>query len=235
MLPGAPLNYDLGTHGPIPMRIQMVRETLLGPINNVFLPIRTANATVDGVPLTCVLTSVDGPTAAARRDWSEVEHCIEPRSGRLQIYSEAPGLYVVYDYSHPLWFNGHTLPGQITMTVAGSVVLQETLRITDPGPIDIVQFTTPTNEMWGPGLLLIPPTHLRLRRGGSPVPSTSVQAVIVHATLGVDGYVVEAEPLQDVDGVLSRSAIELVKSRNFGSGIRNDGAPQQREIFVTVE
>jgi hypothetical protein len=112
------------------------------------------------------------------------------------------------------------------MTVAGSVVLQETLRITDPGPIDIVQFTTPTNEMWGPGLLLIPPTHLRLRRGGSPVPSTSVQAVIVHATLGVDAYVVEAEPLQDVDGVLSRSAMELVKSRNFGSGIRNDGAPQ---------
>jgi hypothetical protein len=167
--------------------------------------------------------------------WSEVEHCIEPRSGRLQIYSEAPGLYVVYDYSHPLWFNGHTLPGQITITVAGSVVLQETLRITDPGPIDLVQFTTPTNEMWGPGLLLIPPTHLRLRRGGSPVPSTSVQAVIVHATLGVDGYVVEAEPLQDVDGVLSRSAMELVKSRNFGSGIRNDGAPQQREIFVTVE
>jgi beta-lactamase regulating signal transducer with metallopeptidase domain len=226
MLPGAPLNYDLGTHGPIPMRIQMVRETLFGPINNVFLPLRTASATLDGVSLTCVLTSVDGPTAAARRDWSEVEHCIEPRSGRLQIYSEAPGLYVVYDYSHPLWFNGHTLPGQITITVAGSVVLQETLRITDPGPIDLVQFTTPTNEMWGPGLLLIPPTHLRLRRGGTQVPSTSVQAVIVHATLGVDGYVVEAESLQDVDGVLSRSAMELVKSRNFGSGIRNDGAPQ---------
>jgi hypothetical protein len=50
--------------------------------------------------------------------------------------------------------------------------------------------------------------------------------VIAHATLGVDGHVVEAEPLQDVDGVLSRSAMELVKSRNFGSGIRNDGAPQ---------
>jgi hypothetical protein len=138
MLPGAPLNYDLGTHGPIPMRIQMVRETLLGPINNVFLPLRTASATLDGVPLTCVLTSVDGPTTAAARDWSEVEHCIEPQFGRLRVYSEAPGLYVLYDYSNPLSFHSRTLPGQITMIVAGSVVLQETLRITDPGPIDLV-------------------------------------------------------------------------------------------------
>jgi hypothetical protein len=235
MLPAAPLTYDLGTHGPIPMRMQMVRHTLLGPINNVFLPLRTASVTLDGVPLTCILTSVDGPTTAATRDWSEVEHCIEPRSGRLQVYSEAPGLYAVYDYSDPIWFRGHTLPGQITVTVAGTVVLEETLRITDPGPIDLVQFTTPTNEMWGPGLLLMPSTHLRMQRGSVTTPSTVLQPVIVHATLGVDGQVVEAEALQNVDAVLSRSAVELVKSRNFGSGIRNDGAPQQREVFVTVQ
>jgi hypothetical protein len=235
MLPGAPLTYDLGTRGPIPMRIQMVRHTLLGPINNVFLPLRTASATLDGVSLTCVLTSVDGPTTAPGRDWSEVEHCIEPRSGRLQVYSEAPGLYAVYDYSNPIWFRGHTLPGQLTITVAGTVVLEETLRITDPGPIDLVEFTTPTNEMWGPGLLLMPSTHLRMQRGSVTMSSTVVQPVIVHATLGVDGHVVEAEALQNVDAVLSRSAVEWVKRRNFGSGIRNDGAPQQREVFVTVQ
>jgi hypothetical protein len=51
----------------------------------------------------------------------------------------------------------------------------------------------------------------------------------------VDGHVVEAEALQNVDAVLSRSAVELVQRRNFGSGIRNDGAPQQREVFVTVQ
>ena len=232
MLPGA---HDLGTRGPIPMPIQMVRGTLFGPIDNVLLPLRSAEATLDGVPVTCVLTSVDGPTTTPRRDWSEVEHCVDPQSGRLRVYSEAPGLYVVYDYSSALSFHGRTLPGRITITVAGSVVVQETLSIKDPGFIDPGAFTTPTNEMWGPGLLLTRPTHLRLERGSITAPSTSVQPVIVHATLDVDGQVVEAEALQTADPVLSQSALELVKSRNFGSGARRDGAPQQREVFVTVQ
>jgi hypothetical protein len=74
-----------------------------------------------------------------------------------------------------------------------------------------------------------------VERGNITAPSTSVQPVIVHATLGVDGQVVEAEALQTADPVLSQSALELVKSRNFGSSARRDGAPQQREVFVTVQ
>jgi hypothetical protein len=81
----------------------------------------------------------------------------------------------------------------------------------------------------------MPSTHLRMQRGSVTTSSTIVQPVIVHATLDVDGHVVEAEALQNVDAVLSRSAVELVQRRNFGSGIRNDGAPQQREVFVTVQ
>jgi hypothetical protein len=233
LLPTASGMSDLGWQGPIPMRIQMVRHTVLaGALGNFgpMAPFRIANASFKGVPVTCLL-AFGANNAAPGRDWSEEEYCIDPQSSLLRIASEAPGIYAVYDYSNPLTFHGRTIPGQITVSVAGSVVLEETLSIKDPDPID-PKLWTPTQAMFTNGVSLARPT--RRVQSVSSVTSVAGEPVIIHATLGADGHVVEAEALQ-VSNPLSQSALDLVKNTNYGPAEMAGSSPWQREIYVTVQ
>jgi hypothetical protein len=148
------------------------------------------------------------------RDWSESEYCIDTQTGFLRIASDAPGIYAVYDYSSPLDFNGQTLPNQITVFVAGTVALKQSLSIKDPDPIDPALWT-PTKEMFVSGVNMVPPSRRVQRRSTNPA-STAAQPVIVHATLAEDGHVVEAEALQVLNPSLSQSALDLVKNTNYG-------------------
>ena len=58
---------------------------------------------------------------AAGRGWEETEECIDPQSGLLQVHSEAPGRYAVYDYSNAPQLGGHRLPRSVTVTEAGRI------------------------------------------------------------------------------------------------------------------
>jgi hypothetical protein len=64
-----------------------------------------------------------------------------------------------------------------------------------------------------------------------PVPSSSgsVQPVIVHASVGGDGRVIEAELSATSDASLVQAALDHVRNRNFGA---NGG---QRQIYVNVK
>ena len=73
------------------------------PIRDRFEP---STATFHGATLTCVLLSRSRNSAnpALGRGWEETEECIDPQSGLLQVHSEVPGRYAVYDYSDaPNW------------------------------------------------------------------------------------------------------------------------------------
>jgi hypothetical protein len=39
------------------------------------------------------------PTASPGRRWDEIEECIDPQSGLLQVHSQVPGRYYDYDYT----------------------------------------------------------------------------------------------------------------------------------------
>lgn len=232
LLPGGGGMFDLGWQGPIPIRVQMVRRTLVFGIGGLATatPFRVANSTWNGTPLTCILTFGAG-TTAPRRDWPESEICIDSQTGLLRVASDAPGIYAVYDYSNSTEFNGGTLPGQITTSVAGTVVLQQSLTFKTPDPVDPALWT-PTNEMFVSGANLVPPTRRVQKRSTGAVAS---QPVIVHATLGADGQVLEAEALQVSNASLSESALDLVKNTNYGPAEIRGTTPFQREIYVTVQ
>lgn len=226
--------YDLGSPGPIPIRLQMVRWLVLGKLET--LPdfttdsIRTANATLNGASLTCILTSVTA-TAAAGRDWSEKEYCIDPQSERLRVYSAAPGIYIFYDYGDSAAFHDHFVPNQFTVSEAGTVVLQGTISVKDPDPLDAALFI-PTEQMIRTGVGLLNPIY-RIQSRATSKPSDLLKPVVVHATLSPDGNVVEAEALQSSDRTLSQSAVELVKGTKYK--ISNFYSyPPQGELFVTV-
>lgn len=66
----------------------------------------------------------------------EREYCIDPKSGLLQILSDAPGIYVVYDYTGAVNFHGHTVARQISIFEGGKEVLEAHVdQLTDAGNI----------------------------------------------------------------------------------------------------
>ncbi len=111
---------------PVPMRVQMVRDALLWPVMNVppRVMLRAAAATLSGKSAMCILVSGAMADVDQPRHWVEKEYCIDPESGNLLVWSEAPGHFVYYDYTTPVSFQGHVVANDISIYEAGSRVMQ---------------------------------------------------------------------------------------------------------------
>jgi len=230
--------YDEKTPGPIPLRIQMVRGTVIWPMFRVRpgAAMRMAAGKWNGMDLMCALLSADErPSLSPGRRWQEEEYCVDTKAGLLRIYSEAPGIYVTYDYDDALQFHGRVVARNITVNEDGSPVLQIHVdSLQDPGRPDPNLFT-PTKEMLshGPGIVLRPP--VRFTDIAPPVPgyAGTVLPVIIHAAIDRDGKVVEAESLQNSDPTLSNAALTVVKRATYAP--QQEGyVPLQREAFIEV-
>jgi hypothetical protein len=231
--------FDSKTPGGIPMRVQMVRGSIfwpiVGPAPHALMKATPANW--KGVDVVCALFSggLNAAVPTTGRQWQETEYCFDPKSSLLMTYSEAPGIYVSYDYSNALSFHGRVIPRTVSVVENSSTVLSIHVdSLKDAGAVDQTLFT-PTAEMiaQGPGAMLSLP--YRFPRF-TPAPSGykgPVQPMIVHATVGQDGRVLEAEALQTSDTLLSDSALDLV--RNASWPFAADRVPWQREMFVNVQ
>jgi len=231
--------YDEKTPGPIPLRLQMVRGAVIWPMANVRpgTMIRMASAQWHGMDVMCALLSGDeAVTAAHGRHWEEREYCVDTKSALLRVYSEAPGIYTVYDYSDALHFHGRSLARQISIVESGDTVLQIHVEsLEDAGAPEPALFT-PTKEMLarGPGIVLIPAVRFRAFSPSPAGHTGKVEPVIVHGSTDDQGKVVEAEALQNSDPSLSNAALSLVKSSTYPPRIRAKG-PAQTEVFINVE
>ncbi len=231
--------YDEKTPGPIPLRIQMVRGAVIWPMATVRpgTMIRIATAQWRGIEVMCALLSGgDGVSAGRGRQWEEREYCVDMKDALLRIYSEAPGIYIIYDYDDVLHFHGRTLARQISVVESGDIILQIHVQsLEDAGAPDPARFT-PTRQMLaqGPGIVLVP--SVRIPSGTAPPAGRTgtVEAVIVHASIDDQGKVVEAEALQNSDPSLSNAALASVKSSTYPPRMRATG-PVQTEAFINVE
>lgn len=231
--------YDTNAHAYLPLRLQMVRSAIFWPVSGNFagLLIRTAAASWKGAPVTCALVSGTRSevTTIPGRRWQEEEFCVDPKSGLLQTYSMAPGIYNVYDYSNAFQFHGSTIARQISIVENGSPVVQVQLEgLQDAGPLDPASFT-PTAEMHGPGVVIRGPFRFAQSVANAQVTSGTIQPVIVHALLDVTGKVLEAESLQVADTSLSEAALQLVRTNNYGPPTLRAEMPVQREVFINVQ
>lgn len=230
-------NHVYGTNPsePVPLRIQMVRSALLRPIgrDGGAAAIRAAEVERDGKSLSCLLLSRAIPPNPAPRSWVEIEYCVDPATGLLQMWSEAPGIYAVYDYRDAVEFHGHTFPRQISIFEDGRLAVQARVESLEDAPSIDPNLFKPTAEMVDAGgsFALAAPNRFPMRVDPSNAPtSTFFQPVIVHAILDAqDGSVLDAEALQNSDQDLSRSAIDLVKSTSF------EPSGFQQEAFVNVQ
>jgi hypothetical protein len=231
--------YDDKPRGHIPLRIQMVRQSVFWPVTGRFAPalIRMATANWQGAEVACMLISgaMNDASPTPGRRWEETEYCIEPKTGLLRTYSEAPGIYTVYDYSEKFEFHGRTLARQISIVEDGVTVLQIHLdSLTDAAKYDPDQFV-PTKKMLshGPGDILVGPFRFPQSVAAPPGHNGEIQPVIIHAVLDKKGHVVEAEALQYTDPALSEAALAIVERSNYRHA-EPDGRPVQREAFINV-
>ncbi len=219
----------------VPLRVQMIRSALHWPImrNAGASAIRAANVERDGKAISCLLLSSSIPPNPAPRSWVENEYCIDPDTGLLQTWSEAPGIFAVYDYGGGAEFHGHMLPRQISIFEEGHIVVQARVESLEDSPNIDANLLQPTPEMVeeGGSFALASPNRFPMRVDPSDAPtSTFFQPVIVHAILDAqDGRVLDAEVLQNSDRDLSRAAMDLVRSTSFSpSGF-------QQEVFINVQ
>jgi hypothetical protein len=226
--------YGTNPSEPVPMRIQLVRYLLLRPIMHDLgaFEIRAANVEHEGKTLACLLLSHALPLDPAPRSWVEREDCIDPATGLLQMLSEAPGIFAVYDYSGAAEFHGHTFPRQISVFEDGRLAVQVRVESLEDAPNIDAKLLKPTPEMVeaGESFALSAPRRIPMRVDPSDGPTSRFfQPVVVHAILDAqDGSVLDAEALQNFDQDLSRSAIDLVRSTSF------DPSGFQQEVFINV-
>ncbi len=231
--------YDTNAHAYLPLRLQMVRGAIFWPVSGNFadMLIRTVAASWKGVPVICALISGTRSevTAAPGGQWQEEEFCVDPKSGLLQTYSVAPGIYNVYDYSNALQFHGSTIAKQISIVENGSPVVEVQIEsLQDAGAVDSASFT-PTAEMQGPGVVIRGPLRFPQFAHNAITASGTIQPVIVHAVLDVAGKVLEAESLDIANAALSEAALQLVRSGNYGPPAGRGVVPVQREVFINVQ
>ncbi len=227
--------YGTDPSEPVPLRVQMVRSAFYWPIarHAGASAIRAADVERDGKSLSCLLLSASIPPNPAPRSWVETEYCIDPSTGLLQMWSEAPGIYAVYDYNGATNFHGHTLPRQVSIFEEGRLAVQARLESLKDAPDLDPNLFKPAPEMTDAGgsFALASPNRFPMRVDPSDAPTSPFfQPVIVHATLDAeDGSVLDAEVLQNSDRDLSRAAMDLVRSTTFPpSGF-------QQEAFINVQ
>lgn len=227
--------YGTNPSQPVPLRVQLVRSALHWPImrNAGASAIRAADVERDGKPMSCLLLSASIPPNPAPRSWVEREYCIDRATGLLQMWSEAPGIYAVYDYSGAAPFHGHTLPRQISIFEDGRPAVQVRVESFEDAPNLDPNLFKPAPELAdaGESFTLASPSRFPMRVDPSDAPTSPFfQPVIVHAILDAqDGSVLDAEALQNSDKDLSRAAIEMVRSTSFPpSGF-------QQEAFINVQ
>jgi Gram-negative bacterial TonB protein C-terminal len=230
--------YDDKPRGHMPLRLQMVRNSVFWPVVGNFAPslMRMATAKWEGTEIACILISGGGndATATPGRRWEENEFCIDPKTGLLRIHSEAPGIYSIYDYNGGIQFHGRVVPRQTTIVEGGTSVLQIHLENLDDANPDPNQFV-PTKKMisHGPGATMVGPFRfpesVRVPAGYNG----EIQPVIVHAILDEKGKVLDAEVVQTADPTLAAAALDVVWHSSYMPAERKD-RPLQREAFINV-
>jgi Gram-negative bacterial TonB protein C-terminal len=224
---------------PMPLRLQMVRGNIFWPI--MMMPgeaLRISAANWHDQSVMCVLGSRNFGNAASlpARRWEETEFCLDAKSGLLQTYSIAPGMYAVYHYQNAIKFHASTLPRLITIFEGNAQVLSIHLdSVSDATPLDEKQFI-PSAQMHplGGGGLITGTYRFPLFGGAPPVDTHGmIQPVIVHATITPDNKVQEVEAVQDSEPALSAAAVNVVKNaQRFPWPERQ--YPGQREAYINV-
>lgn len=227
------LNYGEGTTT-MPLRLHEARAALFAAAATTTdqSRIRTANATYNGLPVTCVLLagSESLPTPGGGRRWDETEECIDPKTGLLQVHSQVPGRYYAYDYTDAPPLGNRVVPRKITVTESGKTVV--VIRVDSVTPLsdaDPKLFEAGKEMKWAP--ISASAQKLFVYPGqGAISPDAVIQPVCVFGLITPEGKLAEAHSMQAADPN-SQAAVDYAKAMNY-YGPTPGGGPTQHFVFI---
>jgi hypothetical protein len=229
-----------GTASLIPLRLHEVRGLLYDPLPSPTYAdggsIRISRETFRGVPLTCILLSRSRNPAypTTGRAWEESEECIDPQSGLLQVHSEAPGHYALYNYSNSPRIGDQVLPRTVTVTEAGRVVSEISVESLNEIPESDPSLFTATDAMKAAGQMTAMSGATKIMRvhGQRPFSSAmTVRTVCVFGVVTPTGQLVEEHSLQPSDPN-SEAAVNDAKTIDFSPSTPTAVSPHQHFVFV---
>lgn len=235
------LAYQSTPAGTFPLRLHEAHGHLLGALESTKSLrhdlIRTVTASLNGVPVTCLLlsnASRSSEAGAPRRLWQEREECIDPETGHLLLHSPAPGLYILYDFSQPFRFQSKELPAKMTVIENETTVIEERVESLEAlAAVDPNEFTpTPQMRSQRPGTAMAGLEKMTL--GSSRSPSGTIQTVVIFGLLTPDGKVAEAHSLQSSDPALIDAALRRVTQVRWHSAVAPGADREQHELFTVV-
>jgi hypothetical protein len=243
--------YSEATVAAIPLRLQEARSMLYNPLPSVDYAgsgsIRTFVASFHGSPVTCILMArsrnVQNP--AIGRGWEESEECIDSQSGLLQIHSEAPGRYAVYDYSNAPRLGDRLAPRSVTVSEGGRIVSKIQVESLEGRATFDATLFVPTERMKAAQVPAMTSVKKITRivsdsqassQGEGPATSPmngalTERTVCVFGLVNSAGQLVEAHSLQPSDPN-SQAAVKDAKAINFSAMMAAGAPPQQHFVFV---
>lgn len=232
--------YQEATASAVPLRLLEARGVLFDPLQSPAYAakgtIRTATATFHGAGMTCLLLSRsrNEVNPASQRDWEETEECIDPQTGLLQMHSDAPGHYALYDYTNAQQFSGRILPRSVTITEGGRTVSKISVdslhELTGADP----NLFIPTEAMKAKGqaVALTSATKVtRIHLLGPAATAVTLRPVCVFGMMTPYGHLVEAHSLQPSDPN-SQAAVEDASRMDFSPLVPAGAPPQQHFVFI---
>jgi len=235
--------YSTQPSGGLPLRLAQVRSAIFHayPWVGTRASIRTATGSLNGAEVNCVLITHTPPArfSSGPRLWEEAEYCADAQSGRLVTWSLAPGVYVAYDYSHPIQFHNASIPGKFTITQGGQVVAEVRVEsLTDPGNTDDAQFSPAGLASAGVGPLMSAPWMVRtMVARGVTSPGAAMQVVVVHGMLAPERKLTETEIVATSDPSLNQAALDQAarwQSWQAEEDSQPGATPQAHEVYFTV-
>ncbi len=232
----------------LPLRLVQFREAIFyaAPVVGPRATLRTANASLNGTELTCALVARDAiiPATTGGRQWEEEEYCVDPKAGVLITYSQAPGSYVLYDYSKALQFHGKLIANGFTITEAGQTIIEaQTESLTEPVKNPALFQSAGLNQI-GVGAVMSRAWRSQINMTlPAPAPGAAPQAassqiVMLHGMQAPDGKLLDLEMLASSDPSLNEQALAYASKWEGGlpgQEIENGATPQSHEILVMFQ
>lgn len=232
----------------LPLRLVQFREAIFyaQPVVGPRATLRTATASLNGMDLTCALVARDAITAATTggRQWEEEEYCVDPKAGVLITYSQAPGSYVLYDYSKALQFHGKLIANGFIITEAGQTIIEaQTESLTEPAKNPALFQSAGLNQI-GVGAVMSRAWRSQINMTlpapapGAPQQAGTSQIVMLHGMQAPNGKLLDLELLASTDPGLNEEALAYASKWEGGwpgQEIENGATPQSHEILVMFE
>jgi hypothetical protein len=229
----------------LPLRLIQAREAIFytQPAVGPRATLRTATGTLNGVDLTCALVARDAtvPAGTGGRQWEEEEYCVDPKAGTLITYSQAPGSYVLYDYSKGLHFHGKLIANGFTITQAGQTILEaQTESLTDPVKNPTAFQPVGLNPI-GVGAIMTPAWRSRINlptlvpAPGATGQAATSQIVMLHGVQTPNGELSDLEVLASSNPSLNQPALADASKWHGGRmGPETGATPQSHEILTMI-